>query len=75
MFMDRTFDFFEERIKEIFTGSFASVYDKIDEWTSIQRMNVVVVIDEHYDVLLEHEDLKVLSVQELHQKVLQKVES
>lgn len=74
MIMDRTFDFFEGIIKEIFTGSFASVYDKIDDWTSIQRMNVVVVIDEHYDVLLEHKDLKVDSLEDLHQKVLQKVE-
>jgi acyl carrier protein len=73
--MDKTFDFFEGVIKEQFVGPFASAYDKIGEWTSMQSLIVVSTIDEHYDVLLGHEELKELnSLQALHQKVLQKLE-
>lgn len=73
--MDKTFDFFQGVIKEQFIGPFASVFDKIDEWTSMQSLIVVSTIDEHFDVLMSHEELKsVTSLQALHQKVLQKME-
>lgn len=73
--MDKTFDFFQGVIKEQFVGSFASAFDKIDEWTSMQSLIVVSTIDEHFDVLMSHEELKDLtSLQALHQKVLQKME-
>jgi len=73
--MDKTFDFFEGVIKAQFIEPFASAYNKIDEWTSMQSLIVVSTIDEHYDVLLSHEELKtVSSLQALHQKVLHKLE-
>jgi acyl carrier protein len=73
--MDKTFDFFQRIIQDQFVGSFASLYDKISEWTSMQSLIVVSTIDEHYDVLMSHEEFKnVTSLEALHQKVLQKLE-
>lgn len=60
-------------MKDAFAGSFASAYDKVQDWTSMQSLIVVSAIDEHYDVLMSHEELKnVMKLEELHQKVLQK---
>lgn len=74
--MDSSFSFFQTLIQEQFVGSFASAYDKIDEWTSMQSLIVVSTIDEHFDVLMSHEELKnVTSLEALHEKVLQKMES
>lgn len=73
--MDKSFDFFQGVIQEQFVGSFALAYDKINEWTSMQSLIVVSTIDEHYDVLMSHEELKnVTSLEALHQNVLQKLE-
>lgn len=59
---------------DAFAGSFASVYDKVQDWTSMQSLIVVSAIDEHYDVLMSHEELKnVNSLEGLHQKVLSKL--
>jgi acyl carrier protein len=74
--MDSSFSFFQTLIQEQFVGSFASAYDKIGEWTSMQSLIVVSTIDEHFDVLMSHEELKnVTSLEALHEKVLQKMES
>ena len=74
--MDSSFSFFQTLIQEQFIGSFASAYDKIGEWTSMQSLIVVSTIDEHFDVLMSHEELKnVTSLEALHEKVLQKMES
>ena len=74
--MNSSFSFFQTLIQEQFVGSFASAYDKIDEWTSMQSLIVVSTIDEHFDVLMSHEELKnVTSLEALHEKVLQKMES
>jgi acyl carrier protein len=74
--MNSSFSFFQKLIQEQFVGSFASAYDKIDEWTSMQSLIVVSTIDEHFDVLMSHEELKnVTSLEALHEKVLQKMES
>ncbi len=74
--MDKNFSFFQELIQEQFAGSFASSYDKIDEWTSMQSLIVVSTIDEHFDVIMSHEELKnVTSLEALHAKVLLKMES
>lgn len=73
--MDKSFSFFEELIQEQFDGSFASAFNKISEWTSMQSLIVVSTIDEHFDVLMSYEELKnVTSLQGLHKKVLQKME-
>lgn len=73
--MDKSFSFFEGLIQEQFVGSFASAYDKIDEWTSMQTLIVVSTIDEHFDVLLSHTELKKMtSLKALHEKVIQKLE-
>ena len=72
--MDKSFDFFQGAIQKQFVGSFASSYNKIGVWTSMQSLIVVSPIDEHYDVLLSHEELKkVTSLEALHKKVLQKM--
>lgn len=69
--MDKSFTFFQNLIKEQFEGSFASSYDKIEEWTSMQSLIVVSTIDEHFDVLISHIDLKSInSLEDLHQKVI-----
>ncbi|MCJ8288250.1 MAG: hypothetical protein HRT58_02885 [Crocinitomicaceae bacterium] len=74
--MDKSFSFFEGLIQEQFVGSFASAFNVIDEWTSMQSLIVVSTIDEHFDVLMSYEELKnVTSLQVLHEKVLQKMES
>ena len=73
--MDKSLPFFQTLIQEQFVGSFASAYDKINEWTSMQSLIVVSTIDEHYDVLMSHEELsKIDSLEELHNMVLQKME-
>lgn len=74
--MDKGFTFFQELIQEQFVGSFAAVFDKVEEWTSMQSLIVVSTIDEHFDVLMSHEELKTLnSLEELHKLVLQKMEN
>lgn len=73
--MDRSFSFFSKLIQEQFEGSFATVFDKITDWTSMQSLIVVSTIDEHYDVLLSHEELKnAHSLEDLHEMVLLKME-
>lgn len=73
--MDKSFSFFKGLIQEQFEGSFASAFDKITEWTSMQSLIVVSTIDEHYDVLLSHEELKhVKTLEALHEMVLLKTE-
>lgn len=71
--MDKSFTFFQNALKDAFAGSFAAAFDKVQDWTSMQSLIVVSAIDEHYDVLMSHEELKnVMNLEELHQKVLQK---
>lgn len=73
--MDKSFTFFQGLIQEQFASSFVFSLDKVQEWTSMQSLIVISTIDEHFDVLLTHEELKkVTSLKDLHQTVLNKID-
>ncbi len=70
--MDESFSFFQSLIQAQFEGTFASSFDKIREWTSMQSLIVVSTIDEHYDVLVSHETMKKMQdLESLHAYILQ----
>lgn len=72
--MDESFSFFQSLIQSQFEGSFASSYDKVTEWTSMQSLIVVSTIDEHYDVLVSHDELKkTQNLESLHGYILQQM--
>lgn len=75
MTVNRDFAFFESVIKELFIGVYAKRYNRLDEWSSMQSLIVVSAIDEHFDVILEHPEMKQAnSLEELHEIVLQKID-
>lgn len=49
---------FSKMVQALFEPQFSFDYLNVKSWTSMQALIVVSAIDEHYDVLLSHEDLK-----------------
>lgn len=50
-----------------------SIAEEMEDWTSMQALIIVSAIDEHFDVLIEHEDLKTSNnILELYNRVKQK---
>ncbi|MFT4600094.1 MAG: acyl carrier protein [Arenicella sp.] len=56
--MDNTLVEFNEIIKECIGSNFSEDHYLIESWTSMQSLIIVSAIDEHYDVLITHEELK-----------------
>lgn len=61
-------------IKELFDPQFTFDYANVESWTSMQTLIVVSSLDEHYDVLLSHEELKqAKKLEDLYAILLQKI--
>ena len=56
--MKEDLDNFNALIKESIGPNFSHDYLSIDAWSSMQCLIIVSAIDEHYDVLISHEELK-----------------
>jgi len=63
----KSFPEFDEMIKELFSSQSTVDYSSVESWTSMQSLIAVSAIDEHYDVLISHEELKrAKSLSDLH---------
>ncbi len=64
------FDQFEKIIKDQFQGVYEKRFNQLKDWSSMQILIVISSIDEHYDVLLTHEEIKsVGNLDDLHELV------
>lgn len=71
--MEKEFSKFDQMIQGLFDPKSSFDYRLVETWSSMQSLIVVSAIDEHYDMLVGHEDLKRLkSVEELHTFLLKK---
>lgn len=65
--MENTFQAFRLLVEDQFTPSFKEVYDRPEDWSSMQSMLVVNAIDESYDILISHEELtRIKDLEELY---------
>lgn len=65
--MNPSFTEFEEMIKDLFDTQNSFDHTSVESWTSMQSLIAVSAIDEHYDVLISHDELKsARSLVELH---------
>jgi acyl carrier protein len=72
--MEKDFTVFSKMIQDLFDPQFSFDYLNVESWTSMQTLIVVSALDEHYDVLLSHEELKqVKKLEELYSILLQKI--
>jgi acyl carrier protein len=68
------FSEFSEMIQGLFDPQFNFDYTNVESWTSMQTLIVVSALDEHYDVLLSHEELKkAKKLEDLYAILLQKI--
>ena len=64
------FDQFEKIIKDQFQGVYEKRFNQLEDWSSMQILIVISSIDEHYDTLLTHEEIKsVGNLDDLHELV------
>ncbi|MDX2362354.1 MAG: hypothetical protein QNK23_16215 [Crocinitomicaceae bacterium] len=56
--MEAGYENFSEMVQELFDPQFSFDHSNVESWTSMQSLIVVSAIDEHYDILLSHEELK-----------------
>ena len=59
------FSEFENMIKGLFEPDYPFDTTIISSWSSMQSLIIVSAIDEHYDVLLSHQELK--SANDIHE--------
>lgn len=70
--METDFKEFSALLEELFEPQFNFDHRNLESWTSMQALIVVSAIDEHYNVLISHEELKqAQSLEDLHE-ILQK---
>ncbi len=61
------FSEFENMIKDLFDPEFSFDSSVVESWSSMQSLIVVSAIDEHYDVLISHQELKkAKTIHQLH---------
>ncbi len=71
--MEINFPEFENIIKDLFDPEISFDPSIVESWSSMQSLIVVSAIDEHYNVLLSHPDLKAAkTIQDLHSILLKK---
>lgn len=64
---------FESMIKDLFDPEFSFDSSLVESWSSMQSLIVVSAIDEHYDVLISHQELKrAKTIHSLHSIVIKK---
>lgn len=69
--MEKDYSEFKKIVSDALTNSRIEDIEDIRSWTSMQVLIVVSAIDEHYDVLISHEEMKSISrLQELFSLVL-----
>jgi acyl carrier protein len=67
------FSEFENMIKGLFEPDYPFDTSLIASWSSMQSLIIVSAIDEHYDVLLSHQELKsAKNIHELHNIITKK---
>ena len=67
------FSDFEKMIKDLFDADYPFDVSLTESWSSMQSLIIVSAIDEHYDVLLSHQELKSSkNIQELHRVLIKK---
>lgn len=72
--METDFKEFSAMIEELFEPQFNFDHRNLESWTSMQALIVVSAIDEHYGILLSHEELKqAKSLEELHEILKKKL--
>jgi acyl carrier protein len=72
--MEKDFKVFSKMIQDLFDPQFSFDYLNVESWTSMQTLIVVSALDEHYDVLLSHEELKqAKKLEELYSILLEKI--
>jgi acyl carrier protein len=65
---------FSEMIVTLFESQTSIDASSVESWSSMQSLIAVSAIDEHYDVLVSHEELKnAKSLTDLHQIVITKI--
>lgn len=73
--METDFKEFSAMIEELFEPQFNFDHRNLESWTSMQALIVVSAIDEHYGILLSHEELKqAKTLEELHEILKQKLQ-
>jgi acyl carrier protein len=73
--METDFDKFSLMVEELFEPQFNFDHKNLESWTSMQSLIVVCAIDEHYQVLLSHEELKqAKNLEDLYSILTQKLE-
>lgn len=73
--METDFKEFSAMIEELFEPQFNFDHRSLESWTSMQALIVVSAIDEHYGILLSHEELKqAKTLEELHEILKQKLQ-
>ena len=71
--MEIGFSKFEKMIKDLFDDDYPFDISLLESWSSMQSLIIVGAIDEHYDVLLSHQELKsTKNIQGLYNIVLKK---
>ncbi|MFT5780252.1 MAG: acyl carrier protein [Crocinitomicaceae bacterium] len=69
-----SFSEFDEMIKRLFESQSSVDTSSVESWSSMQSLIAVSAIDEHYDVLISHEELKrAKSLTDLHGILITKV--
>ena len=65
----------EAEFDEIESGSLkgSTSFKDLEEWSSMQALIVIALVDEHYDVALSGEDLmQCETVQDIYNKIIEK---
>lgn len=71
--IDTSFTFFQQLIKDQFPEQHTSGFEFINDWSSIQLLLIINAIDEKYDVLIDHKEIKKnKNLKELHKMVIEK---
>lgn len=70
---DPSFAFFQQLVKDQFPVHHASDFEFINTWSSIELLLIITAIDEEYDVLIDHKEIKKLeNLKALHDVVIKK---
>lgn len=65
---------FKSQMEEAMNSSYHMDLENVRSWTSMQSLIAVSAIDEHYDVLIAHEELSAIgTLKQLFRLVVQKI--
>lgn len=71
--MELDYSRFKSQLEEAMNSSYHMDIENVRSWTSMQSLIAVSAIDEHYDVLIDHEEMAAIdSLDQLFTLVSQK---